>query len=605
MDKEKVIIANCSGFWGDDPTAAKRQVDGGPVDYLVMDYLAEITMAIMQKQRQRNPHMGYATDFVHQLRDILVDCVERNIRIVANAGGVNPLGCKQAVEQLAAELGLADEVTVGVVSGDDIHGRLDDILKQEPLAHLQSGEGLATIRDRVLSANVYLGASAVVRALELGANVVIAGRVTDTSVTLAPMIHEFGWKRDDWDRIASGVIAGHIIECGAQCTGGNFTDWHKVPSYVNIGFPVVEAYPDGRFVVTKHPGSGGLVSVHTITEQLLYEMGTPGYLSPDCVARFDSIVLDQQGPDRVVVSGVRGAPPPEKLKVSVNTADGFRAFGRLMISGPRAKEKAERVAETIWQEAGGEHSFEETSTQLIGIDACHPALSEEQPGELMLQLAVRDFDKGKIDAGLNRRLVSKVLGSVPGITYLADQGRPRPSDVVGYWPALVSHHHVPVEVQVGETIERVDINVPNERRVSDFEPHEIVVELPASGRHCEVSLETLCLARSGDKGDTCNIGVIARSPEIYVWLGEHLTSEVVRSHFQPQCRGVVERYALPNLLAYNFLLHESLGGGGTLSLLLDAQGKTFAQFLLALQVSVDTALLETIAPDCRSSVCTS
>ena len=267
-----------------------------------------------------------------------------NIRIVANAGGVNPLGCKLAVEGLAKELGLAEKVKVGVVLGDDIYHRLDDILADEPLAHMESGEGLQGIRDRVLSANVYLGAGPVVRALDLGANIVIAGRVTDTSVTLAPLIHEFGWARDDWDRIACGVIAGHIIECGAQCTGGNFTDWHKVPSYVNMGFPTVEAYPDGRFVVSKHPDTGGLVTVHTITEQLLYEMGAPSYLSPDCIARFDSIALEQYGPDRVAVSGIRGEPPPEKLKVSVSTADGFRAFGRLMISGPRAKEKAELVA---------------------------------------------------------------------------------------------------------------------------------------------------------------------------------------------------------------------------------------------------------------------
>ena len=352
-------------------------------------------MAIMQKQRQRNPELGYATDFVDQLRDILPACVNRNIRIVANAGGVNPLGCKLAVERLAEELGLGDKVKVGVVLGDDIYDRLDDILALEPLAHMESGEELRGIRDRVLSANVYLGAAPVVRALDLGASIVIAGRVTDTSVTLAPLIHEFGWARDDWDRIAAGVIAGHIIECGAQCSGGNFTDWHKVPSFVNMGFPTVEAYADGRFVVTKHAGTGGLVSVHTITEQLLYEMGGPSYLSPDCIARFDSITLEQDGPNRVSVSGIRGEPPPEKLKVSVSTADGFRAFGRLMISGPRAKAKAELVAATLWEEAGGKDAFEETCTQFIGIDACHPALSEEEPGELLLQVAVRDPDKRK------------------------------------------------------------------------------------------------------------------------------------------------------------------------------------------------------------------
>ena len=364
-----------------------------------------------------------------------------------------------------------------------------------------------------------------------------------------------------------------------------------------MGFPIVEAYPDGRFVVSKHPDTGGLVSVHTITEQLLYEMGAPSYLSPDCTARFDSIVLEQEGPDRVAVCGARGEPPPEKLKVSVGTAEGFRAFGRLVISGPRAKEKAELVAATLWKEAGGEDNFEETRTQLIGIDACHPALGEDEPGELLLQLAVRDADKRKIDAGLNRRLVSKVLGSVPGITYLADQGRPRPSDVVGYWPALVSHDKVQVSVQVGQLTQPVDISVPHGRNPPGFEPAAVTCALPDSGRHQEVTLEKLCLARSGDKGDTCNVGIIARSPEIYRWLDKHLTNEFVRRHFQPQCQGEVERYAVPNLLAYNFLLHRSLGGGGTLSLSLDAQGKTYAQYLLAARVSVDRALLETIPKD--------
>ena len=598
MSKDKIIIANCGGFWGDDPSAAKRQVEGGPVDYLVMDYLAEVTMAILQKQRQKNPQAGYAGDFVRQLRDVLPACVERGIRVVSNAGGVNPVGCKAAVETLAAELGLADRIKVGVVIGDDIYDRLGDIVAVgEPLAHLESGEALEKSLDRVLSANVYLGAKPIARALALGADIVIAGRVTDTSVTLAPLIHEFGWASDDWDRLSAGIVAGHIIECGAQCTGGNFTDWHKVSTYVNIGYPLVEAYPDGRFIVTKHPNTGGLVTVHTVSEQLLYEMGTPEYLSPDCTARFDSIRLEQQGPDRVSVSGVRGAPPPEKLKVSISTADGFRSIGRLMITGPRAREKADRVADTLWEEAGGKSVFEETSTQHIGYDACHPPLANEEPGEILLQLAAKDSDKRKLDSRLNLKLVSKCLASVPGITVLADQGRPRASEVVGYWPALIGHAHVPLSVQVGTSSEEVDIGGVRGRNVPDFTPEPVTAEVPNSGRSREVKLEQLCLARSGDKGDTCNVGVIARSPEIYRWLDDHLTADFVKAHFASICHGEVERFEIPNLLAYNFLLHHSLGGGGTLSLLLDAQGKTYAQYLLTAPVVVDEGLPETIASE--------
>jgi hypothetical protein len=302
--RTSIRIANCGGFWGDDPTAARRQVEGGPVDYLVMDYLAEVTMAILQKQKAKNPDAGYARDFLVQMRDVLVAAMANGIRIITNAGGVNPAACGAAVERLAAELGVADQVRVAVIDGDDLFPRLEQLLGSgHDLRHMDDGRPLAAVADRVLSANVYVGAAPIVEALRMGANVIVAGRVTDTGVTLAPMIHEFGWAADDWDRLAAGIVAGHIIECGAQCTGGNFTDWHTVPSFENIGYPIVEAGADGTFVVTKHPGTGGLVNVRTISEQLLYEMGAPAYLAPDCIARFDTIRLEQVGTDRDQVSG--------------------------------------------------------------------------------------------------------------------------------------------------------------------------------------------------------------------------------------------------------------------------------------------------------------
>lgn len=593
--KDRIVIANCGGFWGDDPTAAKRQVEGGPIDYLVMDYLAEVTMAILQKQKQKRPEMGYATDFLVQLRDVLPRCVEKGIKIIANAGGVNPLACRAAVEKLAKELGVADRVKVGVVLGDDIYGRLDELAGAgEPLAHMDSGRPLTDVRDRVLSANVYLGAAPIVEGLRLGANVIIAGRVTDTAVTLAPMIHEFWWRTDDWDRIAAGVIAGHIIECGTQCTGGNFTDWEKVPTYADIGYPIVEAHADGTFYVTKHKGSGGLVSVHTVSEQLVYEMGTPGYISPDCIARFDSITLTQDGPDRVKVTGAKGAPAPEKLKVSVSYADGFRAFGRLAISGPDALRKAARVAEAFWACAGGKQIYEDTLTQVIGWDACHPSLTTREPSEVLLQVGVRDHDEAKINGRFGPQLVPRVLGTVPGITYLADQGRPRASEVVGYWPALVSRKHVPVKVVVGDVEQAIPQLDLSKAKAAPFTPRPVAAVGRLTGSRTRVPLSQLCLARSGDKGDTANIGVIARSPEIYLWMVRELTPEFVKERFFGICKGKVERHEVPNLLALNFLLHESLGGGGTLSLLLDAQGKTYSQYLLAGEVVVEAGLLESI-----------
>jgi hypothetical protein len=589
---DRIVIANCGGFWGDDPTAAHRQVEGGPLDYLVMDYLAEVTMAILQKQRQRHPEAGFARDFLTQLRDVLPACVERGVRIISNAGGVNPLACRDAVVELARELGIDDRVRVGVVLGDDIFGDLDGVLGSgEDLAHMDSGRPLAEIRDRVMSANVYLGAWPVAKALEMGANVIVTGRVTDTAVTLAPMIHHFGWEPDDWDRLAAGVIAGHIIECGTQCTGGNFTDWWRVPSFERMGYPLVEASADGSFVVTKHPGSGGLVSVHTVSEQLLYEMGSPEYVAPDCMAHFDSVRVEQEGPDRVRVSGARGAPAPEKLKVSISFEQGYRSFGRLLVSGPDALAKARKVAESFWASAGGEDAYESALTQYIGWDASPPPLSVREPGEILVQVAARDADRARLEERFAPQLVPRVLGTVPGITYLADQGRPRVSGVVGYWPALIEREHVGVRVIVGD--DEVAVETPRaERPGRPFAAAPSNSLAPNTGRQTAVPLGKLCLARSGDKGDTCNVGVIARTPEIYAWMRTQLTAEFVKERFADVCHGAVERFEVPNLLALNFLLHESLGGGGTLSLLLDAQGKTYAQFLLATEVVVDTGLVE-------------
>ena len=586
-----MIIANCGGFWGDDPGAAKRQVEGGPIDYLVMDYLAEVTMAILQKQRLKNPDAGYATDFLVQMRDVLPQCLEKGVTIISNAGGVNPLACRAALEKLATELGCRDKLKVGVVLGDDIFADLDALLKGgEPLAHMDTGRPLADVRDRVLSANVYLGAEAVAKALALGANVVLAGRVTDTAVTLAPMIHEFGWKLDDWDKLAAGVVAGHIIECGTQCTGGNFTDWHLVETWDAMGYPLVDARADGTFSVTKHPGTGGLVSVHTVSEQLLYEMGSPAYIAPDCVARFDSIRLEQEGPDRVGVSGIRGGPAPEKLKVSVSFTQGYRAFGRLMIGGPKALEKARHVAETFWKAAGGRDLYADTCTQFVGWDSCHPSVTGGEPGEVMLQMAVRDDDEKKINGRFAPQLVPRVLATVPGITYLGDQGRPRASGVVGYWPALISRDRVEVRVVVGEVEAVLEPRAPAGKTAA-FTPAPGPPLQRPKGKTRQVPLERLCLARSGDKGDAANVGVLARSPAIYGWIREHLTAEFVKKRFEGICRGKVERFEVPNLLALNFMLHESLGGGGTLSLLMDAQGKTYAQYLLAAEVEAPEALL--------------
>ena len=448
---KRTIIANCGGFWGDDPAAPRRQVEGGPINYLVMDYLAEVTMAILQKQRARNPAAGYPADFIAHLRDVLPSCVQRGITIVTNAGGVNPLGCRAAVEALANDLHVGDKVKVAIVAGDDLYSRLDELLASgEPLINMDTGQPLAEVRPRVQSANAYLGARGIVKALELGANVIITGRVADAAVTLAPMMFEFGWPADDWDRVAAGIVAGHIIECGTQCTGGNFTDWPLVKSYKRIGFPIVEAEEDGSFVVTKHPNTGGLVSAHTVAEQILYEIGGPAYMTPDGVARFDSVRLEQEGPDRVRVTNARGEPAPEKLKVSIGYHAGWRAFGRLAVAGPEALAKANKVAEAFWDAAGGKAAYDQALHQFIGWNACHAPLAACEPGEVLVQFAVRDHDERKINSRFAPQLVPRVLGTVPGITYIADQGRPEASEVVAFWPALMSRASVRQHVLVGD-----------------------------------------------------------------------------------------------------------------------------------------------------------
>ena len=453
---KRTIIANCGGFWGDDPTAPRRQVEGGPIDYLVMDYLAEVTMAILQKQRARNPASGYPADFISHLRDVLPSCVQRGIRIITNAGGVNPLGCRAAVEALARELNVSDKVKVALVVGDDLFGDIDQLLASgQPLTNMDTGQPLTEIRARVLSANVYLGARGIVKALERGANVIITGRVADAAVTLAPMMFEFGWSADDWDRVAAGIVAGHIIECGAQCTGGNFTDWPLVKSYRRMGLPIVEAEEDGSFVVTKHPNTGGLVSVHTVAEQILYEIGPPAYMTPDVVARFDSIHLAQDGVDRVRMTGARGEPAPEKLKVSISYHAGWRAFGRLAVAGPEALAKANKVAEAFWDAAGGKGAYEQALHQFIGWNACHAPLATCEPGEVLVQFAVRDQDERKINTRFAPQVVPRVLGTVPGITYIADQGRPKASEVVAFWPALVSRDSVSQQMIIGDELSDV------------------------------------------------------------------------------------------------------------------------------------------------------
>ena len=451
--KQVVRVAAGQGFWGDWLEAPRRQVEGGPVDYLMLDYLAEVTMSILQKQKERDPKMGYARDFIGAIDSVLPAVVERGVRVIANAGGVNPVSCAQAVKELAASRGAGGKVKIGVVTGDDLLPRLDDLIARgHALANMDTGESLATVRDRVLSANAYIGSTPIVEALSRGAQVVVTGRSTDTALTMAPLRFEFAWAPDDWNRLAAGIVAGHIIECGAQCSGGNcLIDWRSVPDLANVGYPIVNAHPDGSFEIYKHAGTGGRITVPTVTEQLVYEMGDPhSYITPDVVADFTTIQLESAGPDRVRVFGIGGRPPTDKLKVSIAYRAGFKAVGTLVYAWPEAFEKAQaadRVLRERLERLG--LRFDKIMTEFVGTSATHGPLAGPPNADLpevQLRFGVRGEDKAAVER-FTREIAPLVLNGPPSVTGFAG-GRPKVEEIVAYWPALIDKTEVQTAVEV-------------------------------------------------------------------------------------------------------------------------------------------------------------
>jgi hypothetical protein len=447
-----VRVAAGQGFWGDWLDAPRRQVEGGPVDYLMLDYLAEVTMSILQKQKERDPNMGYARDFIGAMESVLPAVVDRGVRVVANAGGVNPVACARAVLDVAVARGAAGKLRVGVVTGDDLLPHLDTLIAAgHPLANMETGEPLATVRDRVLSANAYIGSVPIVEALARGANVVVTGRSTDTALTMAPLRHEFGWGATDWNRLAAGIIAGHIIECGAQCSGGNcLFDWRNIPDLANVGYPIVEVSADGTFVVTKHPGTGGRINVPSVTEQLVYEMGDPhSYITPDVVADFASIQLAPDGENRVRVFGISGKPATDKLKVSIAYRAGFKAVGTLVYAWPDALDKAQ-LADRVLRERLDNMGlrFDQILTEYVGVSAAHGPLTAttgEAP-EVQWRIGVRSEDRKAVER-FTREIAPLVLNGPPTVTGFAG-GRPKVEEIVAYWPALVDKSVVQTKVEL-------------------------------------------------------------------------------------------------------------------------------------------------------------
>lgn len=451
--KDKIRIASGQGFWGDLLTAPVDQVTKGPINYMMMDYLAEVTMSIMQKQKRKDPKLGYAKDLIPLLEHILPICLERNIKVITNGGGVNPLACSNAIIAVAKKIRIKN-LKIGVVVGDDILGRLEDLFAQGiELKNMETGESPKPLREKFQSANVYFGAFPIVEALQGGAQIVITGRTTDTGLTLAPMIYEFGWSRTDWDKLAAGTVAGHILECGGQASGGNFSaDWKSVPDLAHIGFPIAEAYPSGEIVITKHEKTGGLVSLQTVKEQLLYEIGDPReYITPDCVADFTTIRVDEDGSDRIKVSGVKGSPATEFYKVSMAYLDGYTGVGTLTYSWPDALAKAEKAGEILRERLNDlKLEFEEVRTEFVGYNSVHGPLATNQKelNEVLLRVAVRSQDYEAVNR-FGKELAPLILTGPPGVTGFAG-GRPKPSEVISYWPALIPKTAVEPKIIIKE-----------------------------------------------------------------------------------------------------------------------------------------------------------
>ncbi len=582
---EILRIANCSGFYGDRLSAAREMVEDGPIDVLTGDYLAELTLMILLKDRLKDPSLGYARTFLRQLEEIAATCKQRGIKIVVNAGGLNPAGCAEAARALYKRLGV--NAVVAHLEGDDLLPKLDALQAAgEPLTHLDQGRPLRELGAPVLSANAYLGGWGIVAALERGADLVICPRVTDAALTLGPAAWKFQWKRDDWDRLAAGVVAGHVIECGAQTTGGNYAFFKEVPDLSHPGFPIAEMRADGSFVITKHPGTGGLVSVGTVTAQLLYEIGGPLYPNPDVTARFDTIQLKQDGPDRVLVHGIKGEPPPPTTKVCINYFGGYKNSMTFVLAGLDVEDKARLAEETLWKLVGGRERFAETRSSLRRGDHADPGSNEE--AFAYLTVSVKDPDAQKIGRAFSSKVVEMALASYPGFFMTSP---PSDGSQVGvYWPTLVPSAAVEQRVVIGEESIAIPPVEPPARFAAPPAPPAPAVAAPG-GATRDVPLGTICGARSGDKGGNGNVGVWVRTPEAYRWLADWLTVERLRALLSEARDLEVDRFELPNLLALNFVVKGLLGDGVAASLRSDPQAKSLGEYLRAKVAPIPVGLL--------------
>lgn len=587
---ESVIkIANCSGFYGDKLSAAREMVEGGPIDVLTGDYLAELTMAILYNQKIKRKTGGYVGTFLKQIREVLEPCIENNIKIVSNAGGLNPAGLAEAINEIALELGLV--VNVAYIDGDDLMSRMQELQSDgERFTNMDTGASLVDSESQVLTANAYIGAWGIKEALDQGADIVICPRVTDAAVVIGPAAWKFNWQRNDYDALAGALAAGHIIECGQQATGGNYAFFQEVPSFDSPGYPIAEIESNGNFTITKHPGTAGLVSVGTVTAQLLYEINSPAYLNPDVIAHFDTLNIKQSAKDRVYVSGCRGSSPPATHKVCINTLGGFRTTFELLITGLDIEVKAKVFTDTFFRKVGGEEQFDKVSVQLIRSDKENPSTNEEAFARL--RVTVKSREQSLVGRAYVAKIIEMALANIPGF---AMAGMPSSGDsFLAYWPALVNSKYLVENVHVNGRVVTVSPTNQLDLIPVNYQVPTTIVAKPPLGAEASIPFGRLFGTRSGDKGGCANVGIWAKNEATYAFLYHFLTVEVFKELLQDMSDFEIVRSELPNIKALNFFVKGVLEEGAAASVRIDAQAKTLGEYLRAKIIKVPSGLIEQI-----------
>jgi len=585
---EVIKIANCSGFYGDNLSIAKKMVEGGPIDVLTGDYLAELTMTILYNQKmKRGENLGYVGTFLKQFRDVAKLCDDQKIKIVSNAGGLNPASMAAEVENIINELKL--DLKVAYIDGDDLMPRLDELSSSgEKLKNIDKDNDLFSYEKKPLTANAYLGAWGIKEALDNGADVVICPRVTDAAVVIGPAAWKFNWSRNDYDQLAGALAAGHIIECGAQATGGNYSFFKEVPSFKDIGYPIAEINQDGSFIITKHPNTGGLVSVGTVTAQLLYEIGSPAYVNPDVISHFDTLKIEQEAKDRVSVSGCRGSSPPKDHKVCVNLAGGFRNGTELLLTGLDIEEKAKLITETIFDSVGGKEQFDKVDIQLHRTDKENPESNEQ--AQAFLRIDVMSQNSDLVGRLFSAKIIELALANFPGWT--GRSGVVPSGPYIEYWPALVDSKFIKETVHFdGKTKEVIPTSqLDFEEVYYQKEPTEVkkITENPDT----EIFFGDIYGTRSGDKGGCANLGVWSKNPDAYGFLFDFLTVDKLKELLPDLKSFEIDRFELPNILSLNFYIHGILQDGVSSSTRMDGQAKSLGEYLRAKKINVPKIILK-------------